>query len=68
MCQAASGPWHGVPAVPAGTATIVPGPSGQAEALAVHGSQLTVWTAAPGGHSWTALQTVKVNIPYGSSG
>lgn len=68
MCQTPGGPWQCFPAVPAGTATIVPGPARQAEALAVDGSQLTVWAAPSGGHSWTAIQTIKVSIPYGSSG
>jgi hypothetical protein len=68
MCQTPGNVWHCVPAVPAGTTTIVPGPGGQADALAVHGSQLTVWTTTPGNRSWKAGQTIKVNIPYGSSG
>jgi hypothetical protein len=68
MCQTPGSRWQCFPAVPSRTVTIVPGPAGQAEALAVHGSQLTVWAAAPGHHSWTAVQTIKVGIPYGSSG
>ena len=68
MCQTRGSLWQCFPTVPAGTVTIVPGPAGQAEALAVHRSQLTVWAANSGGHSWTAVQTIKVNIPYGSSG
>jgi hypothetical protein len=68
MCQTPGSLWACFPAVPSGTVTIVPGPAGQAEALAVHGSQLTVWAAAPGHHPWRAVQTIKVGIPYGSSG
>jgi hypothetical protein len=59
--------WQPLPALPPGTATLAPGPSGSADALAVHGGTLTVWQLAPGGSTWAKIQVINVAIPYGSS-
>jgi hypothetical protein len=64
-----SGPgsaWRALPALPAGTATLAPGPSASGyDALAVSGSRLTVWRLA--GTAWTKVQVINVPIEYGSS-
>ena len=60
------GGWQALPAVPAGTATLAPGPgAGSYEALAVAGSKLTVWRLAQG--AWAKAQLINVPIEYGSS-
>ena len=65
-----SGPgsaWRALPALPAGAATLAPGPgSGAFDALAVSGSRLTVWRLA--GTAWAKVQVINVPISYGSSG
>ena len=65
-----SGPgsaWQALPALPAGTATLAPGPGpGAFDALAASGSRLTVWRLAAG--AWTQVQVINVPIEYGSSG
>jgi hypothetical protein len=67
-----SGPgsaWRALPALPAGTATLAPGPgpgSGVYDALAASGSRLTVWRLA--GAAWAEVQVINVPISYGSSG
>jgi hypothetical protein len=61
------GSWRTLPALPPGTATLAPGSSGQADALAVHAGTLTVWQLSPGGTTWTQAQVMKVPIQYGSS-
>jgi hypothetical protein len=63
----AAGSWHPLPALPAGTATLVPGALGQTDALAVHRSTLTVWQLPSGGSAWTQEQVINVPIQYGSS-
>ena len=67
--QAISGPggsWQALPPVPAGTATLAPGPgAGGYDALAVSGSRLTVWRLAAG--AWARVQVINVPITYGSS-
>ncbi len=60
--------WHALPALPPGTATLVPGPGTQADALAVQRGTLTVWRLRPGGTTWTRTQVIHVPIQYGSSG
>jgi hypothetical protein len=71
--------WHSVPTLPAHTATLALGPFGQLEALAGHGATLTAWqlgtgtgvtpaTASSGQARWQQLQTITIQIPYGSSG
>ena len=59
------GSWAALPDLPAGTATLAPGPGSGYDALAVSGSRLTVWqlTAA----AWTKVQVMNVPILYGSS-
>jgi hypothetical protein len=62
------GSWQALPTVPAGTATLAPGPgsgSGIYDALAVSGSRLTVWRLTAG--AWVKVQVIKVPIQYGSS-
>ncbi len=59
--------WHPLPALPVGSATLAPGTSGQADALAVHGSTLTIWHLPAGGAAWTSTQVITVPIQYGSS-
>jgi hypothetical protein len=63
-----AGAWHPLPALPAGTATLAPGPAGQADALAVHRGTLTIWQLPSGGSTWTKTQVINVPIQYGSSG
>ena len=66
--QQRGGSWRQLPALPPGTATLAPGPSGGWNALAVHGTQLTIWQASPGAQAWAREQVIKVPVPYGSSG
>jgi hypothetical protein len=61
-------PWRPLPALPAGTATLAPGPGAALEALAVHGTRLTVWRPGTGDTGWTQVQAITVPIQYGSSG
>jgi hypothetical protein len=60
--------WHGLPALPSGTATLAPGPGGQAEALAVHRAVLSVWGLSGRGTGWARTQVIAVPVQYGSSG
>ncbi len=62
------GQWRVLPALPPWVATLVPGPGGQTDALAAHGSTLTVWQLAPGASDWAKAQVIDVPIQYGSSG
>lgn len=64
----AAGTWQELPVLPPRTATLAPGPSGGWDALAAHGTQLTIWRATPGAHAWASAQVIKVPVPYGSSG
>jgi hypothetical protein len=58
--------WGALPTLPAGAATLAPGPSaGGYDALAVSGSKLTVWRLA--GTAWAKVQVINVPIEYGSS-
>jgi hypothetical protein len=59
--------WHALPALPAGTATLVPSSSGGPDAMAVAGSTMTVWQLLPGASDWTKAQVIRVPIQYGSS-
>ncbi len=60
--------WRSLPALPAGTATLAPGPAGGFDALAVHRTRLTVWQLGPGTTAWRATQAMDVPIQFGSSG
>jgi hypothetical protein len=59
--------WRSLPALPAGTATLAPGPSGGFDALAVHRTRLTVWQLGPGTTAWRATQAMNVPVQFGSS-
>jgi hypothetical protein len=62
--------WQKLPPLPAYTNTLATSQSGTPEALAAKGGTLTVWqlpAAGSAGH-WTLAQTVRITIPYGSSG
>jgi hypothetical protein len=67
--ETVSGPgsaWRALPTLPAGVATLAPGPSaGEYDALAVSGARLTVWRLA--GTAWAKVQVINVPIEYGSS-
>jgi hypothetical protein len=60
--------WRSLPALPASTATLAPGPAGGFDALAVHRTRLTIWRLGAGSVTWHATQTVHVPIQFGSSG
>ncbi len=60
--------WRPLPAPPPGTATLAPGLTGGWDALAVHGTRLTVWRLPPGHTAWAATQAISVFIQFGSSG
>ena len=60
--------WRSLPALPAGTATLAPGPSGGFDALAVHRTRLTIWQLGPGTTAWRATQAMNVPVQFGSSG
>lgn len=64
----ARGHWQLLPALPPAVATIVPGPDGTIDALAVHRATLTVWHLASPQGRWVTEQVVTVPIQYGSSG
>jgi hypothetical protein len=63
----AGGQWRQLPQLPPGTATLTPGPGGQPDALAVHGTRLTVWQLDPGHAGWVKTQVISVPIQFGSS-
>ena len=60
--------WRPLPALPAGTTTLAPGPSGGYDALAVHRTRLTIWQLGPGTTAWQATQAMTVPVQFGSSG
>jgi hypothetical protein len=60
--------WRSLPALPAGTATLAPGPAGGFDALAVHRTRLTIWQLGPGTTAWRATQAMNVPVQFGSSG
>ena len=66
------GHWQLLPALPPHATALVLGPGRQLSVLAASGSILTSWRpaarAASGGFAWTRTQTVRVPVPYGSSG
>jgi hypothetical protein len=59
--------WHALPPAPARTATLVVGPAGGVDALAVDDTTFTDWTLAPGSVDWTRTQVLNVPIQFGSS-
>jgi hypothetical protein len=58
--------WRTLPALPRWAATLALGPSGQADAIAAHGGTFQDYRL--GESDWGLTQTLKVTIPYGSSG
>jgi len=60
--------WRSLPALPGGTATLAPAPSGGFDALAVHRTRLTIWQLGPGTAAWHATQAMNVPVQFGSSG
>jgi hypothetical protein len=61
--------WRALPALPRWTATLAFGPGGQADAIAAHLGTLSDYRLGSGTPAaWTLAQTIKVDIPYGSSG
>jgi hypothetical protein len=60
--------WRALPPLPASAATLAPGPGGQPQALTVGPATMTAWQLAAGSGQWTVAQSVRVTIPYGSSG
>lgn len=63
-----AGSWHRLPALPAGTAAVSPGPAGETDALAVDRGTLSIWQLSADGSIWTKTQVIGVPIQYGSSG
>jgi hypothetical protein len=60
--------WQSLRTLPAGTQTLATGSAGQPEALTAAGGTLTIWQFSRQTGAWTKAQTVRVQIPYGSSG
>jgi len=58
--------WRSVPALPQWAATLAPGPAGRLDVIAAHGGTFSDWRLA--GSRWSPAQTIRVTIPYGSSG
>jgi hypothetical protein len=59
--------WRSLPAVPAGTVALAAGPGGAVDALAVSGSNVTVWRLAGAATVWSNIQKIGVPVQYGSS-
>jgi hypothetical protein len=61
--------WRALPALPRWTATLALGPGHEVDAIAAHvGTFSDYWLESGTPARWTLAQTVKVDIPYGSSG
>ena len=60
--------WRSLPALPPGTATLAPQPSGSFDALTVHRTRLTIWQLSPRAATWHTTQAINVPIQFGSSG
>ena len=58
--------WRALPALPKSAATLALGTSGQVDAIAAHGGTFQDYRLGTAG--WGLAQTLKVAIPYGSSG
>jgi hypothetical protein len=65
---APGGSWRRLPALPAGTQALAPGPAGQLDAIAAAGNNMTTWRLDSGTRAWARVQRLHVPIPYGSSG
>jgi hypothetical protein len=61
------GAWRELPALPAGTATLIPSAAGRIAAMAVKAGTLTVWQLDSAGSKWAKTQAITVPIQYGSS-
>jgi hypothetical protein len=57
--------WKSLPSLPSGTASVTASPAGNYEALVPHLSLLSVYGLSSSG--WTKVQSLQVDIPYGSS-
>jgi hypothetical protein len=60
--------WRALPALPRWTATLALGPGGRADAIAAHLGTFWDWRTGSGTGGWSLAQTIRVTIPYGSSG
>jgi hypothetical protein len=60
-------PWHVLPRLPSGTATVAFEPDGALDALSAHLTTLAIWRLAADGRSWSKVTTVSVSIFFGSS-
>jgi hypothetical protein len=58
--------WQTLPALPRWTATLALGQPGMVDAIGAHLSKFTNWQLVSGSR-WSLVQTINVNIPYGSS-
>jgi hypothetical protein len=58
--------WKSLPSLPSGTTSVAAGPAGSYEALVPVRSTLSVYLL--GSTGWARVQTLRVDIPYGSSG
>jgi hypothetical protein len=67
IITSAGSSWRPLPPLPAGTATLAPGPGGTADALATDRGTLTVWQLTPSSTTWAKAQVINVPIQYGSS-
>jgi hypothetical protein len=61
-------PWRTLPVLPSWTATLAVGPAGRLDALTAHGSSFADWQLPAGATAWSPRQTMRITIPYGSSG
>lgn len=62
------GSWSALPNPPAGTKTVVFGPTGKIDALSVDDTTFTDWSLSDSSSSWTRTQVIDVPIQFGSSG
>ena len=62
------GTWRRLPALPAHAAALVLDPGRPVSVLAASGNILTSWRLTARASIWTRTQTMKVPVPYGSSG
>jgi hypothetical protein len=62
------GSWQPLPALPRWTQTLAPTADGQVDALAAHGTLLTVWRHGSAVKAWATAQVLHVPVQYGSSG